>query len=156
MIELEIIQRLEVAKCGSRELDCRMAYHLGWRFNGLRGFDGDDAAALDDEDWAILNDMGGHWHQPGGEFCQVGVSFSPLIWPAPPKWTTSIDATVLMAEEMILEWSVRANHERGNYGSCWNNSEDDHVIGWANTGALAMSIAYLKAGKLNEETPNVD
>lgn len=89
----DLAARCESATGPDRGLDGRIAYALGWRFNGL-----DDG--VDDPDFDEWNNIGGHWAQPGGDFCPVWSAFNSEDYPDPPDYTASLDAAMTLYVEI--------------------------------------------------------
>lgn len=88
-----IIARLEKATGPDRELDYRLAYSLGWRFNGFEWQEQSrDQDRLSDDQFRDLDQMAGGWKRPDQK-----------KWPYPgsndnevPRWTASIDAALTL------------------------------------------------------------
>jgi len=94
----ELIERLEAADGPCRELEYRIAYALGWRFDGFEGEDQSrDQETLSDQDFADLGMMAGAWKLPHQD--RWPTDFDPPRWnDCPPEWTSSIDAALTLAE----------------------------------------------------------
>jgi len=117
LIGLEnLAQRCEQASVAGRGLDGRIAYALGWRFNGFAH--GPDESDDYFDDW---EEVGGHWAQPGGDFCPVSRSFSRYDYPDPPLWTASLDAAMTLVPE---GWNWMAgNRDQPKARAYVNNGE---------------------------------
>jgi len=89
----DLIQRLQDATEGSRELDARIAYALGWRFNGFEWNEQHrDQPTLSNEQFAEWEIMAGGWKNP-----------TQSEWPhpgdnkqEPPAFSSSIDAAMTL------------------------------------------------------------
>jgi hypothetical protein len=142
-------ERCREAKEASREIDFRIAYALGWRFNGFR--DGGKADWLSDENFADLDRMGGHWRQPDGRFADISESFDGRKWPDPPEWSDSVDAARALVERLLPGWVV-AQLGQNDDKTWWvelrqgYRTSYDNVAHWMSaTPALALIAAALSA-----------
>jgi hypothetical protein len=132
----DLIKQLEAAKGGSRELDGRIAWAFGWRFNG--------GVEPEDEDFALWPEIAGHWHKPGDRFADICSDDDPAIerWDDPPHYTTSLDAALTLVPEDWI-WDVAST------GAVWVMPEDEIsqqiVIGGQPDPIIALCIAALKA-----------
>lgn len=122
----DLIQRLQEAEEGSRELDRKIALHLGWRYT---------ISATSDPDIEFFA-------EPGGQFRSAD-----SFWP--PNWSTSIDAALTLVPEptdLRLEvWrggGTKRIHARAQVGGILEDAVDS---GTTDSPALAMCIAALKA-----------
>ena len=95
MTDEELVAELERAEEGSRELDGRIAWVLGWRFNG--------GVTPDDADFAMWPEIAGHWHKPGDcfadgldkeEYRSQEHGFPSGRWEDPPHFTTNLQDTL--------------------------------------------------------------
>ena len=147
----DLISKLEAAEGPDRELDGRIAWVLGWRFNG--------GVTPDDKDFGMWPDIAGHWHKPGDRFADIGNSaeyndpehgFPSGRWDDPPPYTASLDAAVGLVPE---GWAPRISKASGPGRKDWSASVVEQTVmpgGYekaegAATGALALCIAALKA-----------
>lgn len=144
----DLITQMEAATEGSRELDCRIAYALGWRFNGCSedGVEG----RIGDDDWPDLDNIGGHWHKPGDRWAESHEDPGLPRWDDPPEWTTSLDAAMTLVPEGWRVYAIQQHH----HGDLRWYAGIDQVYGQGigrtdgpvNGGpALALCIASLKA-----------
>ena len=143
----DILARLRAAAGPDRGLDGRIAYSLGWRFNGLlRG--------IEDPKFDKWEGFGGHWHQPGGAFCRVDQSFDGDLWPEPPEWTASIDAALALVAEKLPGWrpQFRRDPSRWFAAICKPGPVRAGCVvrGFAQTAPLAILIALFEALKAEE------
>lgn len=125
----ELIQRLESASEGSRELDALCAYH---------------ATALDHEERAFR-----HWvktaldrNQPVEDWICLTEEDAWL-----PPYTTSLDAALTLIPS---NWRVFLERLPVDSGPCWSahtrpHAQDGGQAAWYESPALALAIAALKA-----------
>lgn len=141
--DLTLVERLEAAECGSRELDALVFV----------------AAANDPNTYVIGPSPESIFsHVPG--WYATGSDFSAAADPV----TTSLDAALALAERVLPGWYWRAGNtpigrwHHGRYTHGWahlsrkdasNCDRGDEATGWAATAPLALCIAILKA--LNPE-----
>lgn len=139
----ELIERLEKADGPSRGLDGRIAWALGWRFNGVD---------INDDDFDEWDTIGGHWHKPGEDFCPVNRSFDERLWPNPPEYTASVDAAIELADRVLPDRpiAITDNHSGMRVGIVGPKSGGyliftDSTFGVHPDRAIALCIAILKA-----------
>lgn len=126
----EVIERLEAASEGSRELDCQIAVAVDGYFEmpSRYGWEAPDYGYVDDE----------------GARVEPGHGGDQLV----PRYTTSLDASLALAERTIAE---RGPIDLSICGSAQvvihNNDPCGNPLATAfgNTPALALCIAILKA-----------
>lgn len=123
----DLIERLEAATEGSRELDCEVACALGWKFE-RRG-----------------NRKKRWWYEPGLDEAESLDSSHRhnSAWPN-MRWTTSIDAALTLVPEGLL-WIIFGNHGDGIVEMFPSGSRNDYEKTLASTVPLAICIAALKA-----------
>ncbi|MDX0498674.1 hypothetical protein CN074_21580 [Sinorhizobium medicae] len=117
-----LIARLESAEMGERAMDAAIGRLLGWRKKVEYVKRSDDGAAVKRTLWVV----------PAGN--ETGIV---------PQFTTSIDAAMLLVNEMAAD---------GAGGVSWANGKGTAIIGdgpycVAATPALALCIAALRAKK---------
>jgi len=120
----DLLERLEVAEAGSRELDLRVFEHFD-RVDGQRWTEADLDYALTDPDLTIN----------------------------PPHFTTSLDAALALAERVLPGWWWSISSERIGepeprpFASGWLSDGETGELhtARAKTPALALCIAILKA-----------
>jgi len=133
----DLVERLEKAEGGSRELDAEIALLEGWTLQKMKG------------------DRQPYWRKPG-----VTHWFS-REHDGPPMYTTSIDAAVALAERLLPRWSGVVDFGRDApmrradiYSHVKEMGEDeygepveirDFSWGEARTPALALTAAVLRA-----------
>ena len=114
---MTLIERLESAPEGSRELDGEIALLLGWK-KTIDGF------------------YNSRWKDPAGQ----------LQGNIPPAFTTSIDAALTLVPEGwrwdIGPWDDQIRAEIWNHTE---DETKEQYCGFASTPALALCIAALKA-----------
>lgn len=163
-----LLERVEKAERPSRELDGRIAWALGWRFNG--------GVTPDHEDFKDWPDIAGHWHKPGDRFASIlnkveyrseTEGFPSGRWDDPPAWTASIDAAVSLIKKQ-LGWKFRCGEGSGEWRNGvlytgWAHLNKRHssdcdrheeATGWAHTVPLALIAALLKALIANAPAPS--
>jgi hypothetical protein len=157
----DLIERLEKAEGPSRGLDGRIAWALGWRFNGFI-WDGDPIGGPDTvEDFEEWEHIGGSWHQPGDRFINIDETWDAaanLRWPEPPEWTASIDAAVKLCELTLPGWVIDfisqdfMSAPEGYRGIGWTVELINQVRlqGQAPKPAIALCIAILRALQAKE------
>lgn len=159
----DLLVKVEAAESGGRELDGRIAWAFGWRFNG--GVTPDDA---DFKDWP---DIAGHWHKPGDRFADIlnkaeyrseTEGFPSGRWDDPPEWTKSLDAAVALVEAKLPDAGLSFGN--GGHGCTVLNEKwyasvrfgsgpDDVELVQAKTLPLALIAALLRA-LISQEQPN--
>lgn len=146
---IKLAERFEQASGPDRELDYRIGYALGWRFNGFEwpGRQSCDQEELSDQQFADLDMMAGGWKRPDQD-----------EWPYPgtnnnvvPRWSSSIDAAMTLVPEgqLFILYSD---------GSCEIGPQptDGSIMqpvakAEAATPALALCSAALRARSVQEE-----
>ena len=117
-----VAEKLQVASIGSRELDAECARALGWK----------DIQSID-----IFNEIGVH---PKRDFPQ-----------SLPYWTTSLDASRALAEELLPEWWIKsrtpmyAGDNMPSYAEISSLNNGCPVSAHAQTEPLACMAAILLA-----------
>jgi len=124
----DLIERLQAAHVGSRELDAEIALELGWTF---------EKRGTDRKAW---------WRKPGEEKAYMRASNTFDSARPSMSWTTSIDAALTM----LLpgwEWSL-ASETNGPYEAyVYNKATGVFYLIEAATPALALCITILKSHK---------
>jgi hypothetical protein len=101
----DLIARVDGATGPSREIDFRIAYQLGWRFNGWNPWAPDDSSPSD-EAFARMEGLAGHWHEPGDRFARIDEDPGEDRWDEPPEWSASLDAAITLCERTLPGWFV--------------------------------------------------
>lgn len=158
MTRTELIAKLEAATEGSRELDCCIAYELGWRHNGFR-----ESGEIRSNEFKRIMDMAGHWHTPGDRFADIlnkaeyRKGFDEGRWPdEPPHYTTSLDAAMTLVDNsafvFLLEWDdepvehpLRCSIMSGEKEASVDLSRREN---WKAALPMMICIAAMKAGDL--------
>lgn len=141
----DLATRVQQATGPSRELDCRVAYALGWRFNG---WSSDDAWRPTDEDFAVMDGVAGHWHRPGDVFKNIldkdeyRKGDAEGRWDDPPEWSDSLEWVAALIKELgFAGWDITVHLDGDSHASVWNPS----VSATAKTPPLALLSALLLA-----------
>lgn len=128
----DLIERLEAAEAGSRELDA----HVWAGVNGYELFEHDGAG------WRYRMSSGDIMRHERTSY------ISPL--------TTSLDAALALAERVLPGWlRDTSEHETGRWYGCVTNPKRNRRLlsgvsyAYAPTPALALCIAILRARALN-------
>jgi hypothetical protein len=110
----ELIERLEKADEPHRGLDGRIAWAIGWRFNGFI-WEGDPVGGPDTvEDFDVWYEVGGSWKKPWDDkfFGDDSLSKKEQAlgeiderWENPPRLTGSIDAAVGLLATALPGWA---------------------------------------------------
>lgn len=111
----DLIEKLESATEGSRELDAQIATVLGFKVS-----------------WA-------------GKAKHILMYWCPLGQPAArrvPRWTTSLDTALTLVPE---EWHITISGQNDTWAGRLEHMRKPEQIGLAATPALALCIAALKA-----------
>lgn len=156
--ELEaLLARVEAATGPDRGLDGRIAWALGWRFNGFI-WKGDPAGGpgtiTDFDGWPYT---AGSWKKPGDPSFSGGGDLSNRErhdgelsgrWTEPPLWTADLNAIVGLIERELPGWGWELTHPTdGGYGSVriWNRGVTTTLFAKGATDALALCAAFLRA-----------
>lgn len=123
---LGLIERLEAAEAGSRELDGEI--HL--KFSG-------DYRILYDRQWTAIRDLSG--------WTTTRVAF----WTGCPAYTSSLDAALALAERVAPDFCLNLTQRRAEKSQFWEvlylNPKGEPEAANAPNAALAMCLAVLKA-----------
>jgi hypothetical protein len=164
----DLIERLEHATGPDRGLDGRIAWALGWRFNGFI-WDGDPVGGPDTvEDFNEWDQVGGCWIKPGDDKFYGDSSLSKHEmregemddrWANPPCWTASVDASLDLLRDILpgwhvenlCEWEATVLRDRGEWMCDLVSTQKPreprlHVkCAHAVNPAIALTVAILKA-----------
>lgn len=151
-----LIERLEGAEKGSRELDREVARLFGWHRVEPRHARNKHGGWIAPEDFIGLYSDGSP---------KLDGLHGTSIYRDPPAFTTSLDAALALAERVLPGWYWRAgrtpmghwHHGRYTYGwahmsrtDASNCDRGDEATGWAETPALALCAAILRAHEASQ------
>lgn len=128
----KLIERLEKAEAGSRELDCWIGYHAD--------------LLVDDMSWREKIDKFGIEHA-----LNAATSYSNVWRTQLPHYSTSIDAAVALVERLLPGWTIASIGQ--DDGKRWHaelrkgyrTSYSTVALAGSPTPALALCLAALKA-----------
>jgi len=159
----DLIERLEKLTEPSRGMDGRIAWALGWRFNGFI-WDGDPEGGPDTEaDFDDWPNIGGSWKKPGDDkfFGDNSLGKQELRegeaegrWDHPPEWTGSIDAAAALVASLLPEWTaweIKSRRAMTHFvaeveiSRLDDNNQEVYANGSSSTPAIALCIAILRA-----------
>lgn len=130
---MTLIERIEAAEVGSRELDAAVFRHFG--------------QPLPDQFASLRLDL--DWQADGSALMAIG---EMNVRYDPPTYTTSIDAAVALAGRVLPGWVAGIMQNRGREVLAWsaylsppNPAELDEVEAHAHTPALALVASILRA-----------
>ena len=141
---MSLIERLEAAEVGSRELDCLLAREFGWHRVEPRFARNKHGAWIAPEDFMGVQSDGSP---------RLDSLHGTTMHRDPYRFTTSLDAALALAERVLPGWHWELDNVGGSpYAANLTNPVgrflicgDTEVYSTAPTTALALCIAILKA-----------
>lgn len=134
---LALAERCEKATGPDREIDYRMAYGLGWRFDGYHL--ARDLPCLSDEQFANLHNLAGQWKRPG----VVDWPYPGTNHAEPCVWTASLDAITGLIERELPDYDYTFGKTNGGltiHAQCGSPE-----MTFSATPALALCAAFCRA-----------
>jgi hypothetical protein len=140
---LALAERCEKATGPDREIDYRMAYGLGWRFDGYHL--ARDLPCLSDEQFANLHNLAGQWKRPG----VVDWPYPGTNHAEPCVWTASLDAITALIERELPGWRWKTGRAEFHcWATIYGGSGEGSVfsaVSIQGSAAIALCAAFCRA-----------